>query len=191
MSEVKETKTTARSKKAPSVRSSASKKTIANTASVMAAQKHDPYDQDAAIPCMSNVVGQLMIVGKKTGTPYKWSELGAIENVLYADLKAEMNNSRSQIVYDPYLIILVPDVYEQNQKIKDLYESLYDLREVENVLLGNDLNEARVLLESASDSRRGHIRTIISDLIAEERLDSRRMIKLIDEVLNTEFEKAI
>ena len=172
-------------------RKTAAKKTVAETVKEKEAIKAPTFKDDDMILCMSYIPGKLCLSGKRTGNLYVWEKMGDEEAIQYVDLKAEINSPKSQTVYNPNVIILNKDVYANNQKIKDLYASLYDMNEIVKILSANNVEEVRLLLESSDEARIRAIKTLASDLIADGRLNNIRVIQTIDNVLGTDFRMSV
>lgn len=145
------------------------------------------YDKDDMIPCVNVFPGATTFVGRRTKDVYSWDTLGDVQYVAYQDLRAEMNNRRSPLIYEPIIVIQEPDVYEEYPEISKLYEEVYSVEDTVKALLGNSLNVIETMLETASQTRKGMLKTIALDLITNEELTNIKVIKLLDRELGTDL----
>lgn len=178
-------------KKEPVQTEPAIKNTMAAAAPKIAAIRQDQFRDDDMIPCMSLVSGRLIRAGKRTNSVYIWEKLGDIENMAYVDLKAEMSSNRSQTIYNPDIFICTPEVYENNPKLIQIYENLYNPTEIENLLLDGEIEEIKVMVETSSDAAKTNIKNVASDLIRNQYLTDYRVIRYLDQILETNFQELI
>ena len=85
--------------------------------------------------------GSCTLVGRRSGNVYVWETLGEIQYVEYQDLLAEITNRYSKYIYEPLLLIEDEDVINKNPKLKDLYDAMIDVEEIEDSLLNDSVEE--------------------------------------------------
>lgn len=184
--EVKPTKAT-KPKKTPAKSAPKKEKTVSASKPTVKEVAKASYDKDDMIPCVNMFPGATVFVGRRTKDTYAWDTLGDIQYVAYQDLRAEMNNRKSPLIYEPILVIQEEDVYAEYDEIKKLYETIYSVEDTVTTLLGNNMKKIETMFESATQTRRGMLKTIALDLIENEELTNVRTIKLIDRMLGTDL----
>lgn len=138
------------------------------------------------IPCRSLVSGGLYITGYKTKIPYSWADYGDVQDVEYQDLIHMVRTRQDRSIYTPRIIIEDDDFVEQNNQLKEFYDSLYttkDLREIVELPLEKMKNVVKKLPSGAQNS----LKSIVSTMIDEHRLDSVQKIKALDEIFGTQM----
>ena len=138
------------------------------------------------IRCISCTAGELIMIGKKTNTIYKWADYGDVAEVEYQDLNSA-KISRSAFVYSPLFIIDDEDVLADN-RWKDVKE-MYDKIPVDDIEKLFDLNAdaLKKVLVSLPRGFQSCFKNIAATKIDEGTLDSIQTIKAIDSVLGTDL----
>ena len=155
---------------------------VATVEEVKTAKK---YDKEDVIPCKSITNGKLLVTGEKSKILYRWANYGDIEDVEYQDL-IYMIRSHKPSVYKPRFVIQDEEFIAQHPDLKDLYNSLYSVKDLKDILnlpatqMKKAINE---LPEGAFDAIRG----VAASMINSGKYDSVAKIKELDEILNTKL----
>lgn len=175
-------------KKAPARKPAPKKKTASLAEKAQAAViKQNQFDPNDMIPCMSLYPGRMVREGARSRVVYIWDKLGTIENVSYEDLRTWMNSNNNETIYGPDLFICVPEVYENNTKLKRIYEELIDPDDIGKILTSRDFDRIKILVETSNPTRLGMIKTIIRDMIDSEDLSDMTTIRLLDDLMKTNY----
>ncbi len=147
--------------------------------------KKREYKIGDEILCKSITNGELILYGKKSGNRYTWANADDESLVLYEDLQA-LKVTKSIYLFKPLFIVMDDELVSQWTELNELYSTLLSNSEIVELLnLSPDM--LRSNLQKLPTGLLEHIKTIASDLIANETLDSIQRIKVLDEVLNTDF----
>lgn len=145
-------------------------------------KKRDPEDW---IPCKSVNVGRTFFIGPKTETPYEFGYKGEVVEIEYKDIVAAVHHN-SSMFYKPFIMIEDEDVVNEFPKLKKLYESLYDVGEIEDIFKLNPTMMVRKLKELPAgflDS----VKNTAATMIADGSLDSVRTIQALDDFFGTKL----
>ena len=143
------------------------------------------YDQDGVM-CRSCTSGQLIMVGKKTGNLYTWSNFGDMSEVEFSDLRAA-KLTKSDFVWKPLFIIEDEDLLEQWNDVAEMYKNMYTPEDLEEIFSINNLGRFGDVLKQLPVGIQDSVKTMAADKIADGSLDSINKIKKIDEVLGTDL----
>lgn len=148
---------------------------------------HEPRKFGATDPveCESIVAGELGMIGIKSGINYRWAERGDITEVEYQDLVAAIRSHES-FIEEPYFIIRDEEFLEQYKNVRKIYETMYSIGDLENVLKLSERSMKATIL-SLPEGARNSIKNIASTQIANGTLDSVRKIKILDEIFDTKM----
>ena len=147
------------------------------------AKKFTPGD---SIPCKSVTAGELVLIGLKSKLKYSWADYGDVSYVEYQDLQA-LQSMKSGFLVKPRFIIEDEDLVEQwGSMLKPIYDKI-DNQDVEALLKINNPIKFRVALAKMPEGLKETIKTKAIQMIKSEELYDIRIIKIIDEVLHTEF----
>ena len=137
------------------------------------------------IPCLSVTVGELTCESKKSkGIYYRWLNYDDIEEVEYQDLVA-LRSSRSKFLYNPQFIIMDGELAAE-----------WGLTEVYSAFLGFDspdelfslpANQLAKKLKSAPQGLKESIKDVAGQYMREGRLDSLKVIDVLDKELGTDL----
>lgn len=137
------------------------------------------------IPCRSVTVGELTCESKKSkGIYYRWLNYDDIEEVEYQDLVA-LRSSRSKFLYNPQFIIMDDELAAE-----------WGLTEVYSAFLGFDspdelfslpANQLAKKLKSAPQGLKESIKDVAGQYMREGRLDSLKVIDVLDKELGTDL----
>lgn len=145
-------------------------------------KKYKPTD---LIPCMSIVSGELGMEGIKTHINYRWSEYGDITEVEYQDLLSSIRRCDS-FVMKPYFIIQDKEIVSQFPNIQKLYDSMYSVKDLKDIL-GLNPFEMKKVIETLPNGAKESVKNIAVTQISNGQLDSVKKIKLLDEIFGTEM----
>ena len=129
--------------------------------------------------------GSCTLIGRRSGNIYVWEALGEIQYVEYQDLLAEITNRYSQYIYEPLLLIEDEDVINKNPKLKDLYDTMIDVEDIEESLLNDSVEDLRNILISLPSGLQETVKSIASTLMQDGDLYDVRKIRLLDDLYHT------
>lgn len=163
--------------------------TVKEKATKTAVKANKTYSPDDEILCRSVTSGELILIGKKTGNRYIWSNVNDEMYVLYQDLQS-LKVTRSSYLYDPNFIILDEELVEQWTDLKDVYNQLLKIEDI-TALLSKTPEEIKSVLATLPKGLLERVKAIISDKIVAGEFDSILRIRAIDEALDTDFASTI
>ena len=140
------------------------------------------YDPTDLIMCKSLCNGELLVVGEKTNTLYKWADFGDVQGMEYQDLIYMVRAQKSVFKY-PYLLVLDDDIVDSTW-LANLYDTLYDkddFRAVLNLPLSQMMDAIEKMPKGAQDSLKG----LVATAIEEGTFDSVQKIKALDSYFDT------
>lgn len=145
------------------------------------------YAPDAPIECRSVTGGELILIGTKTKFQYTWSDYGDTAYVEYQDLQA-LQSRKSGFLTKPRFVIEDPELVEQwGAMLKPIYNKI-DNENIE-AMFKLAPEKFRAKLAKIPAGIKDSVKTKAAQMIAAEELNDIRIIKIIDEVLGTEFTK--
>ena len=143
------------------------------------------FKKDDLIKVKSVFAGSCTLIGRRSGNIYVWEALGEIQYVEYQDLLAEITNRYSQYIYEPLLLIEDEDVINKNPKLKDLYDTMIDVEDIEESLLNDSVEDLRNILISLPSGLQETVKSIASTLMHDGDLYDVRKIRLLDDLYHT------
>lgn len=143
------------------------------------------FQKDDLIEVKSVFAGSCTLVGRRSGNVYVWETLGEIQYVEYQDLLAEITNRYSKYIYEPLLLIEDEDVINKNPKLKDLYDAMIDVEEIEDSLLNDSVEELRSILIMLPSGLKETVKSVASTLMQDGALYDVRKIRLLDDLYHT------
>lgn len=143
------------------------------------------FKKDDLIKVKSVFAGSCTLIGRRSGNIYVWEALGEIQYVEYQDLLAEITNRYSQYIYEPLLLIEDEDVINKNPKLKDLYDTMIDVEDIEESLLNDSVEDLRNILISLPSGLQKTVKSIASTLMQDGDLYDVRKIRLLDNLYHT------
>ena len=143
------------------------------------------FQKDDLIEVKSVFAGSCTLVGRRSGNVYVWETLGEIQYVEYQDLLAEITNRYSKYIYEPLLLIEDEDVINKNPKLKDLYDAMIDVEEIEDSLLNDSVEELRRILITLPSGLKETVKSVASTLMQDGALYDVRKIRLLDDLYHT------
>lgn len=144
------------------------------------------YKPNDYISCTSLTKGELIMVGKKTGEVYTWSNYGDITEVEYQDLLA-LKAVKSAFIFDLLFMINDEELIE-NPKWKDvkvLYEKVYST-DIDSII-DMDVDSFRRVITTLSGGLKRALITEVSTRIENDNFDSIQKVKAIDTQFNTDL----
>lgn len=143
------------------------------------------FQKDDLIEVKSVFAGSCTLVGRRSGNVYVWETLGEIQYVEYQDLLAEITNRYSKYIYEPLLLIEDEDVINKNPKLKDLYDAMIDVEDIEDSLLNDSVEELRSILITLPSGLKETVKSVASTLMQDGALYDVRKIRLLDDLYHT------
>ena len=146
------------------------------------------YEPDEDIKCVSVTAGELLMIGKKTGLLYKWSNYGDTAYVEYQDLKAEAYNSKSNYIYLPLIMIEDDELLNTREfaKVAETYKGMLTIDDLDSFFeLSNQ--QFTQQLKKLPTGLKNTVKSVAVSKINDGSLDSIQKIKILDEVLGTEL----
>lgn len=158
---------------------------VKNEEVVKEAETKKTFEATDGILCRSITPGRLYLEGLRTKMLYEFMGYGDEIEIEYADLAAAVNRN-SAFLFKPYFIVMNDDFVNGQKKLKDFYDSIYDLSNIES-LLNLPVDKLKKALEALPTGASESIKSIAATRIADGTLDSISKIKIIDEVFNTQL----
>lgn len=143
------------------------------------------FQKDDLIEVKSVFAGSCTLVGRRSGNVYVWETLGEIQYVEYQDLLAEITNRYSKYIYEPLLLIEDEDVINKNPKLKDLYDAMIDVEDIEDSLLNDSVEELRSILITLPSGLKETVKSVASTLMQDGALYDVRKFRLLDDLYHT------
>ena len=124
--------------------------------------------------------------GLKSNILYTWVDSGDVVEVEYQDLMAAIRSNNGYVMR-PLFVIEDSDVIEHYPQIKKLYDSLYSVGELEDVILDLDPASMKATILSLPEGAQTSISHLASKMVSDGRLDSVKKIKILDEIFDTDM----
>lgn len=145
-------------------------------------KKYEPTDR---IECRSVTGGGLILVGTKSQLQYEWEDYGDTAYVEFQDLQA-LQSRKSGFLVKPRFIIEDEELVEQwGSMLKPIYNKINN-QDIE-ALFELDPEPFRKTLSKMPDGIKESVKTKSAQKIASGELYDIRLVKIIDEILGTEF----
>ena len=140
------------------------------------------------ISCVSVTAGELILIGKKTGNLYRWSNYGDSTMVEFQDLRAETRNANSKYIYSPLMMIEDEEVLALPEfaNVADSYKNAITIEEIDS-FFDLPVQQFASTLKRLPNGIKNTIKSIAADRLESGNLDSLSKIKVLDEVLGTEL----
>jgi hypothetical protein len=144
--------------------------------------KHDPNEY---IPCRSVRFGELILIGPKTRTPYRWANEGDIAEVEYQDLMS-WKALRHKYLFEPMIIIEDEGIVEEWSA--DLGKLYADLQYIDvKAMFKLPQRQFVAQLKKLPVGMKTTVQNMAYAMIQDGTLYDLRIIKAIDEILGTEL----
>lgn len=145
-------------------------------------KKYAPTDR---IECRSVTGGGLILVGTKSQLQYEWEDYGDTAYVEFQDLQA-LQSRKAGFLTKPRFIIEDEELVEQwGSMLKPIYNKINN-QDIET-LFESEPEKFRKALSKMPDGIKESVKTKAAQKIASGELYDIRLVKIIDEILNTEF----
>lgn len=144
--------------------------------------KHDPNEY---IPCRSVRFGELILIGPKTRTPYRWANEGDIAEVEFQDLMS-WKSLRHKYLFEPMIIIEDEELVEEwSTELGKLYSELQNIDV--KALFKLPQRQFVAQLKKLPVGMKTTVQNMAYSMIQDGTLYDLRTIKAIDETLGTEL----
>ena len=154
---------------------------------VVEPRKFSPGDM---ISCRCVRPNKVVFYSTKTDTRYEFGGYGDINEVDYSDL-LKLKSSKSPILYQPKILIEDEDLRKQwardLESVSAEYEGIYETEE----LFEKTPYEFETFLRNASNGVKNLVKLSAANLIKEEKLTDLRLIRIVDDVLGTQYKDFI
>lgn len=162
--------------------------TVSETIDVEAklVEKKKVYAENEGIPCKSITPGKLFMEGIKSKIVYRWSDNGDVVEVEYQDLIAAIRSNSSYVI-KPFFIIEDDEIVSKFPQLKRVYESMYSIKDLKDVLTTMSVGEMERTIMSLPEGAKDSIKHIASKMISDGTLDSVKKIQCLDKIYNTEM----
>lgn len=148
--------------------------------------KHDPNEY---IPCRSVRFGELILIGPKTHTPYRWSNEGDIAEVEFQDLMS-WKALRHKYLFEPMIIIEDENIVEEwSADLGKLYAEIQDIDV--KALFKLPHRQFVAQLKKLPAGMKSTVQNMAYSMIQDRTLYDLRIIDSIDEILGTELKLMI
>ena len=145
-------------------------------------KKYAPTDR---IECRSVTGGGLILVGTKSQLQYEWEDYGDTAYVEFQDLQA-LQSRKSGFLVKPRFIIEDEELVEQwGSMLKPIYNKINN-QDIDD-LFESEPDKFRKILSKMPDGIKDSVKTKAAQKIASGELYDIRLVKIIDELLGTEF----
>ena len=145
-------------------------------------KKYAPTDR---IECRSVTAGGLVLVGMKSQLNYEWADYGDTAYVEFQDLQA-LQSRKSGFLVKPRFIIEDEELVEQwGAMLKPIYDKINN-QDIE-ALFEETPDRFKHILTKMPDGIKESVKTKTAQKLASGELYDIRIVKIIDEVLGTEF----
>ena len=182
---VKKTKTIETASEA--VSASVTEPVASETAKTVEVKKEKKtYAPSDGIPCKSITNGGLYMPGLKSNILYSWVDAGDIVEVEYQDLQAAIRSNNGYVM-NPLFVIEDEELVSQFPQLKKLYEALYSVGELEDVITELSPGDMKATILSLPKGAQDAIKHLASKMVSDGRLDSVKKIKTLDEIFDTEM----
>lgn len=149
---------------------------------VVETKKHDEMD---LIPCISVTAGELFFVGARSKELYTWANADYITEVQYRDLKYAVM-SRDKQVFKPRFVIQDEMFLEEFPELKDIYGPLYSTKDLMEILKQPPA-KIKESVEALPEGVKETMKSVVSQMIDDDALDSVQKVRAVDECLGTEM----
>ena len=147
------------------------------------------HDSGEYILCRSVRFGELILIGPKTRTPYRWLNEGDVAEVEYQDLLS-WKAQRHKYLFEPMIIIEDEELVEEwNTELGKLYSELQNIDIKAMFKLPHRQFVAQ--LKKLPAGMKTTVQNMAYSMIQDRTLYDLRIIDAIDEILGTELKMMI
>lgn len=161
------------------------KRTETETLTVSKPSQVKRFNNEDLISCVSVTSGGLYLVGDRSNNLYEWMDYGDEIEVEYRDL-VSLVRSRSGYLFNPQFLIKDQDFIEQNKTLSRFYDSLYDEKELLDIMKLSAKDIEKILVE-LPDNAKDTLKGLVSTAIHRGELDSVQKIKVFDQAFGTDM----
>lgn len=141
------------------------------------------------VECKNGVHGPLIYISRRTaGYMIEWEEFGEVQDIEYGELVA-MRGSQPRFFRDNWILIEDADVLKA-LGVAQHYRNALTTENFDDVFSW-DAAKIRSDVAKMSDGMKDSIRMRAKELIKEDKIDSRNVIKALNEVLNCDLEEEV
>ena len=153
-------------------------------------EKKKEYDEESLIECRSVTEGELILIGKKSGTKYIWAGFGDTTEVEVQDLNS-LRASKSEYIFKPYFLIDDEDFIKQDKwaDLKKMYDKI-EADDVEDILKLDNASFKRVLT-GLPKGLQSAVKSAIATEVLNDTFDSLQKVKIVDEVLGSDLKSLL
>lgn len=144
------------------------------------------YAPSDGIPCKSITNGGLYMPGLKSNILYTWIDAGEVIDVECQDLQAAIRSNNGYVM-NPLFVIEDEEFVAQFPQLKKIYETLYSVGELEDVITKLSPGSMKATILSLPKGAQDAIKHLASKMVSDGRLDSVKKIKTLDEIFDTEM----
>lgn len=142
-------------------------------------------DLNEYITCRSVKFGELILIGPKTRTPYRWTNEGDVAEVEFQDLLS-WKAQRHKYLFEPMIIIEDEELVEEwNAELGKLYSELQNIDV--KALFKLPQRQFVAQLKKLTPGMKSTVQNMAYAMIQDGTLYDLRIIKAIDETLGTEL----
>ena len=155
---------------------------------VVATKQKKKFEPTEGIRCKSVTTGGLYMNGIKSHILYAWSDLGDETEVEYQDLVAAVRSgSGNGYITKPRFVIQDEDFITEFPQLRRIYENMYSVRDLRDVLLKTTPVEMKNMILSMPEGVQESLKHLASEMISKGTLDSVKKIKVLDEIYDTKL----
>lgn len=144
------------------------------------------FDRNQMVQVVSFVDGLLIYKSEKTGMTYRFSQLGAEDEMEFSEILA-MRSSKPKFLERPWLIIMDDEIADYF-KLSDLYDKIAVKRPDEIKALFKDPEKLEKLLKNPPKGFVDVLASQAAKMIESGELESLKVKNLIEEKLNIELD---
>lgn len=137
------------------------------------------FGNEDLIKCRSIITGKQVIKGAKSGEIYRFTGLNDVIEIEYRDLISAIR-ARKNYIFEPRIIVEDDDFVQQNPTLKDIYNKMYTVKDIEE-LLSYDAPTIEDTLNTLPNSTQETVLSIAASMVKDGRLDSVSKIRVLDE----------
>lgn len=139
---------------------------------------------------VESVTGSLNFISAKSGIPYEWDEVGDIELMTIAEIRA-MENQSKRFLHTPWLLVHDRRVVEA-LKLEKIVDSITKLKDVDmlNEMSEEELKSALNILPNAPDFKRSFSNDVLG-YILNGQITSIGTISILESVLGVSYKNFI
>lgn len=160
---------------------------VSKTVSETMTKNHEPkkFSDTEKIVCKSIPYGKVFMEGDKSKDLYEFQFQGDEVFIEYRDLVAKVR-SNSKYIFNPIIVIQDEDCVNSFPKVKEFYNSIYYMDDPEKIL-DLEVGELEEILPQIPIGIANALKTIASNRIADNTMDSVAKIRVLDKFFGTQL----